>query len=99
MVFCKGGTKNPKGYSPKIVQFCVVILESEGPRIGKDYTKHHFAQKSLEYGPLLSDGATEASNLLSALISDNQTNSFVRSEMIKVGTQATKRNVKERAND
>jgi len=49
--------------------------------------------------PLLSDGTTEASNLLSALISDNQINSSGRSEMMKVGTQATKRNVKERAND
>jgi len=49
--------------------------------------------------PLLSDGTTEASNLPSALISDNQINSSGRSEMMKVGTQATERNVEERAYD
>ena len=63
-------------------------------------TKHHFfAWKSLEYGPLLSYGTIEASNSLSALISYNPINSFRRSGMLKIGTQATKRNIKERAND
>ena len=62
-------------------------------------TKHHILPRNLKYVPLISDGTIEALNSLSVLISDNQINSFGRSEMMKVGTQATKRNIKERVND
>jgi len=37
MVFVSVKTKNPKGCSLKIVQSCVVILESESPRAAKGY--------------------------------------------------------------